>query len=129
MSIVDQIPLRAPAARERAEWLLAVASGVLEISELLETAINDPESVIHKITLRELLLSQEGWGKGRTKRILDSVRDTLGVDIPIRSMTVGWLLSRKEVGASRFLAWIDAFDPRTSAPWVGFPFAPRPENS
>ena len=118
---------RAKADQERAEWLLSIASDVLEISELFDTVLMNPDSALSKITLRELLLTQPRWGKGRTKHVLDGIRSTLGVDTPTREMTVGWLLDRRVAGASRMLAWVDAFDPRDKAPWTGYPFAPKPE--
>lgn len=120
-------PERFKADEERAEWLLSIAQGILDIPELFETVLANPDSTMSKITLRELLLTQPRWGKGRAKYILDHIRSTLGVEIATRDMTVGWLLDRRVAGASRLLAWVDAFDQRDTAPWVGYPFAPKPE--
>lgn len=117
---------RAKADEERAEWLLSIAQGILDIPELFETVLANPDSTLSKITLRELLLTQPRWGKGRAKYVLDHIRSALGVDTATRDMTVGWLLDRRVAGASRLLAWVDAFDSKDTAPWVGYPFAPKP---
>lgn len=109
----------------RAEWLIGVTSEILTVPDLIEQSLTDEGAPLRKITLRQLLLAQPRWGRKRVKETLEKVRATLGTSIREREMTVGWLTDVRYDGKN-MLAWIDAFTPRTTAPWVGFPLAPQP---
>lgn len=121
----DLARARLDADTMRAEWLIGITSEILTIPDLIEHSLGEDGAPLRKITLRQLLLAQPRWGRKRVKEVLERVRSTLGTNIREREMTVGWLTDVRYDGKN-MLAWIDAFTPRSGAPWVGFPLSPPP---
>ena len=118
---------RRRAQRLRAEWLTSVHEGFMPVTDLIAYAATEDGAPLRRVRLRELLLSQERWGESRTETVLASLRAVLnlGDDLPLRRITVGWLLDNRTSG-QRFDAFLDVLGAATGAgrstPWTGFPF-------
>lgn len=105
----------------RAEYLVALAEGLIDVSDVLEFAATEAGKPLRRISLRQLLLSQPGWGDRRTKHALSLLTDRLGAPINMKEMTIAWLLDPR-AGGRRYMAWLDVRQPKDEAPWPGFPF-------
>lgn len=112
------------ARRTRAEYLIALTEGLIDISDLLAFAVTEDGAPLRRISLRQLLLSQPGWGERRTARVLSALSDRLGTAERPKDMTIAWLIDPRS-GGRRYLAWLDVRQAKSSAPWPGFPFATR----
>jgi hypothetical protein len=110
-------------ARTRAEWLTSLSMGVISISDLIEAATTEDNRALRRITLRQLLSTQEGWGRAKTSRVLFLTTHLLGLE-PTSRLTVAWLLDAR-AGGRRVRALADALFDRAQ-PWIGFPYAPLP---
>lgn len=116
---------RTSARRYRAEWLIALTEGLINPFELFEQAATEEGKPLRKLSLRQVLLSQPGWGKSKTYPRLEMLRDTLKAS-NAEKLTVGWLIDPRS-GGRRFLTFLDIFTAtKTEPPWPGFPFAPAP---
>lgn len=111
------------ADRTRAEWLISLSSGVISISDLIKAATREDGQALRRITLRQLLMSQEGWGRARAERVLSHTTHILGHE-PTSRLTVAWLIDAR-AGGRRVHALADALRMRVT-PWIGFPYAPLP---
>lgn len=111
------------AQRTRADWLISLESGVTSISDLIKAATTEEGRALRRITLRQLLMSQEGWGRARAERVLSHTTQILGHN-PTSRLTVAWLIDAR-AGGRRVHALADALKTRTE-PWIGFPYAPAP---
>jgi hypothetical protein len=116
----------AASRRVRAEWLLAMEAGVLGVAELVSHATTEEGAPLRAIHLAEILRTQPGWGRRRTRVAMETLRRRLGVPgtTPDYRLTVGWLVDRRSSGWRR-IALCDQLtnDPR-SAPSAGFPYTP-----
>lgn len=122
---------RHAAARQRAAALIAVADkdNTTDVREVILAACTQQGRPLTRITLRQLLLAQPGWGPDRTSKALEQMLTTLGQpEVNQRKLTIAWLLD-KRAGGRRFMAFCDALYPRASAPWPGFPFAAKQHNN
>lgn len=108
----------------RAEYLIALAEGLITVQDVIDAALNDDGRPLRRISLRQLLLSQPGWGERRTTRLLSVLAGRMGSTDRPKDMTIAWLLDPR-CGGRRYLAWLDVQQAKNSAPWPGFPFAPR----
>lgn len=110
------------AARTRSEWLISLGvEGLTTIPDLLRQATTEEGRPLRRITLRQLLLTQEGWGRARADRVLAHTTSLLGYE-PTSRLTVAWLIDAR-AGRRRVQALADALTERV-VPWIGFPFAP-----
>lgn len=109
----------------RAEWLIGITQEILTVPDLVHQSLLDEGVPLRRVTLRQLLLSQPGWGRLRVKRAIDHLKAVTGTNLTERDLTVGWLTDQRFEGRN-FLAWIDALHTKDDAPWEGFPFAPAP---
>lgn len=110
------------ARRLRSEHLVALAEGTVTISDVVDTAITEDGAPLRRISLRQLHLSQAGWGERRTARLLSAIADRLGSTDHPRDMTVAWLIDPRS-GGRRYLIWLDAQQAKDNKPWTGFPLA------
>lgn len=110
----------------RAEYLVALTEGVITMQDIIEASLNEIGKPLRRISLRQLLLSQPGWGQRRASRFLRAVAERLEVACDPREMTIAWLTDPR-AGGRRYLAWLDVTQPKNGSPWAGFPFTPRPE--
>lgn len=108
----------------RSEYLIALVEGLVTVEDVIEAAMADSGKPLRRISLRQLLLSQPGWGERRTNRLLSVLADRLGAAERPKDMTVAWLIDPRS-GGRRYLAWLDVQQAKNSVPWAGFPFAPR----
>jgi len=111
------------ASRIRAEQLLSLQSGLTTIPDLILAASSEDSRALRRITLRQLLISQEGWGEARVHSVLSRTSSLLGLD-PTSRLTVAWLIDAR-AGGRRLRAFADARSARVT-PWTGFPYAPLP---
>ena len=114
---------RAHANRVRATALIAVAEGHRTITDVVKAAAGDDEKALLRLTVRQLLLAQPGWGEERTRQVMSKITDIVGQSTS--HMTVAWVLDPRAAGR-RFMAFCDAITSNTQPPWPGYPFAKRP---
>jgi hypothetical protein len=120
---------RHAAARHRGAALVAVAGGESTVRDVILAACTEDGKPLTRVTLRQLLMAQPGWGPDRAAKALEHTLTTLGnPEVNQRKLTIAWLLD-KRAGGRRFMAFCDALYPRASAPWPGFPFAARPNTT
>jgi hypothetical protein len=112
---------RRAAARIRGEWLMFINDGTFSPGDLMKEAALPESKALLKLSLRQVLLSQRGWGRKRTDAVIDHIAGVIGAKIDRRHLTVGWLLDPR-AGGRRFAAWLDAFQPKTGPIWPGFPY-------
>lgn len=115
------------ANRKRTEWLLSLSAGYVTPADLIKAACTEENRALLRLTLRQVLVNQPGWGDVRATRVLSRLRRVLGEEQKdSRRMTVAWLVDSR-AGGKRIQVWADALDNRSSLPWPGFPHAPQPE--
>ena len=120
---------RAIANQMRAAELIAVAESRQTIHDVITHAATQQGRPLLRITLRQLLLAQPGWGEQRTTATLKKLASPIGQAAPpLRKLTIAWLLDQRS-GGRRFMAFCDTFSAKSAAPWPGFPFAPRGTSS
>lgn len=112
---------RRAASRTRAEWLMHINEGTLTPSDLMKEAARPEARPLLKLSLRQVLLSQQGWGRKRADGVIAHIAGVIDGKIDTRHLTVGWLLDPR-AGGRRFAAWLDAFQPKTGPLWPGFPY-------
>lgn len=117
---------RQEAARIRAVWLTRVASDEASIFDVVRAATASDGRPLRAIRIKELLRSQQGWGKSRSGAVLAHLRATSKIprSVPDHRLNVSWLLDNRSRPGLRLSALIDAIDAQgtRSAPWPGFPF-------
>lgn len=109
----------------RSEYLVSVASGLLEPNDVIDAACTEEGTALRRINLVQLITSVPGVGKARAMRRLSEVSVRLGVAEDMSKKNIGWLIDPRAQGR-RFLVWLDTEQPKTT-PWPGFPVAPRPK--
>ena len=110
------------AARTRSSWLVSLGvEGNKTIPDLVRQAPSEEGRPLRRITLRQLLLTQESWGRARADRVLSLTTSLLGHE-PTSRLTVAWLIDAR-AGRRRVHALTDALTER-AVPWIGFPYAP-----
>ncbi|GEL47780.1 hypothetical protein CHO01_28960 [Cellulomonas hominis] len=116
---------RTNANRRRAEYLTSVATGLLNVHDVITAACAPDGSALLRISLTQLLGAQPEWGKTRVSAAVTRLRVLLGEPRTDRRLTVAWLVDPRTRGA-RVLAFTDALnDGDIGPPWRGFPFAPQ----
>lgn len=115
---------REQADRFRAEWLHLVHDEMVTPGDVLTEAGRPEAKPLLKVSIRQLLLAQKGWGRVRADAIIESIITVSEAKIESRQVTIGWLLDPR-AGGRRFAAWLDAFEPRAALPGPGFPYARR----
>ncbi|WP_277209219.1 hypothetical protein [Isoptericola croceus] len=120
----------AAARRHRAEYLMSITEGLLEVGDLIKAASAPDGHPLLVLRLHQVLLAQPGWGTTTTDRTLARLAGALGAELPPRGrLTVAWLLDPRSDG-SRYLAWCEALrTDRTQPPWPGFPHTPGPRST
>ncbi len=121
LELANDAKLRAE--QTRAVVLASVNVGASSIPDLLTTASTEQRHPFRRITLRNLLISQFGWGRARTAHALARITSLLGPE-PTSRLTVAWLIDAR-VGGRRVRALADVLTER-AVPWIGFPYAPLP---
>ena len=113
----------------RGRYVLAVATGMLTVDDVIRQAQDASGIPLRRIRLTSLLQAQEGWGRGQARSVIDRLlaflSNTDTSELP--ELTIGWLLDNR-AGGTRYRAFIEAIattDPM-SAPWSGFPRFPQP---
>ncbi|KQO98870.1 hypothetical protein [Leifsonia sp. Leaf264] len=127
-SLADAKTARVAADHERAEWLVSLADGFNSQADLFQRAGTLGGRPLLRIPLRQVLLATKGIGDQKAAHILARVQTVLGVKIPVRKMTVGWLLDSR-AGGRRAMAWQDVTTSLRSEPWPGFPYSSRLVNA
>lgn len=109
------------ARRLRAEYLVAVATGLVTVHDVVRASATETGKPLRRISLRQLHLSSEGWGERRTARLMSALAERIGGSETPHDKTIAWLIDPRS-GGRRYLAWIDVQRSKNSAPWAGFPF-------
>lgn len=109
------------ARRQRAEYLVAITDGLVTVLDVIEAAAADSGRALRRISLRQLLLSQPGWGERRTNRILSALAARMGANDDPKDMTIAWLIDPRS-GGRRFLAWLDVLGVISGEPRKAFPY-------
>ncbi len=127
----EQRAAAAEARHLRAEYLVAVAKGMIDPVDLLEAARATSHRALRTIRLSQVFAARADdapestrntktpWPKLR-RRLLAAL-DLAA--LPDTKMTVSWLLDPR-AGGRRWLALHDALRSRDEAPWSGFPWEP-----
>lgn len=113
--------VRAEANQYRAEWLVSLDRKLNSTADLFEHSCTAEGRPLLRMTLRQILLTDHSVGSARVSKILRRIQQLLGVQMPVRHMTVAWLLDSR-AGGRRFIAWLDATQEFRSEPWSGFPY-------
>jgi hypothetical protein len=117
---------RTVANKKRAQQLIAITEEQLTVHDVIRSAATEVDRSLLRITLRQLLLAQPGWGEQKTTGALKKLASIIGQPAPpLRKLTIAWLLDPR-AGGRRFMAFCDTFSTKTSPPWPGFPFTPKP---
>ncbi|MGL5827739.1 MAG: hypothetical protein ACRCYU_23465 [Nocardioides sp.] len=116
----------ATARATRAEYLVALAEGLLTPTDVLEAAAREEGKPLRRILVQQLHMSCKGVGPGTTKRLMAELAARVPGCPPAHRVTVAWLLDPR-AGGRRFLAWLDIQQPKSAPPWPGFPLAARPQ--
>ena len=115
-----------------------VAFGFATPVQIIQRACLPDNAPLLRIRLTKLLRSQEGWGQERTIRTLRKMmflldeRRTRHDDAGMRyvngndfsHVNIAWLVDAR-AGGRRVLAFSEAMNDDRSAPWPGFPLAPK----
>lgn len=118
---------RAKARFVRAARLYSLANGSTTVVETIAAATDDAGRPLLRLTLRQLLLAQKGWGEQRTAHVIGRTLSVIGApETPTRKLTVAWLIDPRS-GGRRIMAFCDALSAKDGPPWPGFPFAPHPD--
>ena len=126
MSMHPQNEAKKRAARMRAEWIISLYEGYISTTDLITAACVGGNQPLLRLTLRQILANQPGWGEVRTNRTLAALRGLLGLTTTgARRLTIAWLVDAR-VGGRRVQAWADCLDDKSNPPWPGFPYAPEP---
>lgn len=115
---------RRSAATYRAQWLMLVHDKMVTPDDALTDAARPEARPLLKLSLRQLLLAQPGWGRTRADAVIDKILSVSEAKIERRQVTIGWLLDPR-AGGRRFAAWLDAIDPRKEPAGPGFPYAKK----
>jgi hypothetical protein len=117
---------RAAARRARADWLLALESGVLGVDELVAAASADPQSPLRRIRLFQMIASLPMASPSRARDMLAAFRRMAVMPraLPDRELTVGWLVDRRS-NPRRITALVDALNASgRQPPSERFPWSP-----
>ena len=112
---------RREAAVYRAEWLVDLDSSTSTVNDLFKAACTDNGRPLLRLPLRQVLLAEGRIGEAKVGRTLLRIQELLGTEMPVRAMTVAWLLDSR-TGGKRFMAWLDANQFQRSKPWPSFPY-------
>lgn len=104
-----------------------VATGQISAFDVVLAAMGPDGAPLRRIRLDQLVLAQPNVGRVRATAFLSEVAARLD-EAPgdISGKDVLWLTVPR-AGAKRLYAWMDATKAH-SAPWPGFPLAPRPRS-
>ena len=112
----------------RHTWMTAVYDGDATPQQLFAAAASPGGRPLRRITLYQVLVTQDGWGPKRANDALGRLRRFTSPR-STRPLTVGWLIDPRSHGA-RLEAWVDAMEStRSGTPWVGFPWTKRPSHT
>ena len=117
---------RDTARKVRAEWLVAVAEGLVSVDDVIREAGTQVGHPLLVVSLRQLLLAQPLVGEARTETVLTKMTERLESANSIAPTSRHWTVSSlldKRVGGRRYIAFQDARMSRVT-PSSGFPFSP-----
>jgi hypothetical protein len=119
----------------RADYLMAVTTGILRPLDVIDAAVESSNRALRTVRMSYLfgpLVDDLDDPEARTKhvpwrvvkrRLLEAL--DLSPRTPDKELTVGWLLDPR-AGGKRWYALHDALRARDQSPWPGFPWAPPP---
>lgn len=126
---------RREAVAARGELLLDVSEGRLSAWEAIMSVVLDDRPSLRSLRLDQILMTQEGVGAERARRVVEQILTVLEVPAASsdpRTVTVGYLLDGRAAGR-RLLATLEALltfgiigDAEELTVWPGFPYAPSP---
>ena len=126
MAAADMRTVLNAARRCRAEWLVGVAQGLIDPTQLVQHAATDDGAPLLKVRLRKLLLSRPGHTPRDADTVIEALLRQQPSRVPPGELTVAWLLDNRTQGR-RFAAWLAVLHgTRKQPPWPGFPFTPPP---
>ena len=114
------------ARRYRAEWLVGVAQGLIEPTQLVQHAATDEGAALLRVRLQKLLLARPGKGPRDADTVLQALLREHPSTVPPAKLTVAWLLDNRCLGR-RFSSWLAVLHvSRKQPPWPGFPYTAEP---
>lgn len=120
------VPVSVPAAelvaanRVRGEHLLLLASGAMSLGDFFVAATD--LLPLQRVGLRRVLTTSGLFGVVDAERAVRKMLLLLGEDVPLRKVTVGWVLDSRTFGR-RLVVFADCVHLEPVVP-VGFPFTP-----
>ena len=110
----------------RAEWLVGVAQGLIEPTQLVQHAATAEGAPLLRIRLQKLLLARPGKGPRDADAVIEALLREHPSTVPAAKLTVAWLLDNRALGR-RFSSWLAVLHAtRKAPPWPGFPFTAEP---
>ena len=126
MATADMRAVLNAARRCRAEWLVGVAQGLIDPTQLVQHAAADDGAPLLKVRLRKLLLARPGRNPRDADTVIEALLREHPSRVPTAELTVAWLLDNRTQGR-RFTTWLAVLHAtRNEPPWPGFPFTPAP---
>ena len=114
------------ARRLRAEWLVGIAQGLIEPTQLVQHAATPEGAALLRVRLLKLLLARPGKGPKDADAVIAALLREHPTTMPPSKLTVGWLLDNRCYGR-RFSSWLAVLHAtRKEPPWPGFPFTAEP---
>lgn len=117
---------RDAARRMRTEWLLAVATGMVELDDLIREAATERGRPLLKISLSQALMSMPGVGKQKKNQLLHLMSNSVGERILDEKLSISSLVDGR-VGGRVYYSLNDARRMRDT-PVAGFPFTSLDES-
>lgn len=128
---------RREAVIARGELLLDISEGRLSAWEAIMSVVLDDRQSLRRLRLDQILVTQEGIGEDRARRVISQILTVLDVptgSTPVKAVTIGYILDSRAAGR-RILATLEAFisygvigDAEDLTVWPGFPYAPAPSD-
>lgn len=126
---------RREAVAARGELLMDIAEGRLSAWEAIMSVVLDDRAALRSLRLDQILMTQEGVGAERARRVIEQILTVLEVPsgtTDAKDVTVGYILDSRAAGR-RILATLEAFishgiigDAGELSVWPGFPYSPSP---
>lgn len=82
----------------RADWLIGLHNGHLELDDLLTFACTDEGRPLRRLRVAQVLASQPEWTMGKAAAAVERIRRTAPYRGKAKDVTVGWLIDGRSDG-------------------------------
>ncbi len=122
LSVEELNERRRAARRYRAEWLLALRAGAVDLSDVLRQSKTDEGSPLAALGLRDILNTAPGGTPAKANKTIQRTLDGVGVEMRPSAVKVRWLTDRR-ASVRRLTSLADAMTrdsrkaPSATWPW------------